>query len=334
MKRTDRDDMLPRRQHAETGLTIIELMISMALGLLIVMAATALLLSSKFAYTAQDEGTRLQETGRYALDVMTRAVRQTAYENWDRDGAPLQVHAAYSPNIVGLDAQSLKESSNGIDSPVGTSVNGSDVLALRFFGAGPGEHGDGTVLNCAGFGVPEPSSQSNAENERGWSIFYVAKGASGEPELYCKYRGKSAWKTGAIAAGVESFQVLYGIDTDGDGLPNSYANATAINALDEGLTLTGADAAAQARDRNRQTYWKRVVTVKIALLVRGAQGGGSESINAQYDLFGKEYSDANAASDPGTRIKAVDLPLSLRNRQRKLFTQTIQVRNRTAGGQT
>ncbi len=316
----------------QTGLTLVELMISLTLGLLVAMAATALLVSSKAGYAAQDDGTRIQDTGRYAIESIARAVRQAAYENWDRGEAPIVADPVFSANITGLDARSLKENSDGMISPLTTSVNGSDVLAVRFFGVGGGANGDGTILNCAGFGVGAPNSQSTADEERGWSIFYVAVDSSGEPELRCKYRGKNGWTADGIARGVESFQVLYGLDTDADGLPNQFLSAAAINDMDDALVLAGEDAAAKARDKNRKTFWKKVVVVRAALLVRGSQKVRSDALNMEYDLFGKDYSDAHATADKGARIKEAELPAAVRNRLRKVFAVTIQLRNQAAGG--
>jgi type IV pilus assembly protein PilW len=316
----------------QAGLTLVELMVSITLGMLTVLIATALLVSSKSGYLTQDDATRLQETARYALESLARAVRQTAYENWDKEEAPLVADAAISANIVGLDAHRLKDKAGGIESPMPKSINGSDVLAVRFFGIGSGANGDGTMINCAGFGVPAPESQHTVEEDRGWSIFYVAE-SSGEPELRCKYQGKGGWSSDAIARGVESFQILYGVDTDADGLSNQYVTATAIHAMDDALHLVGSDSAAKAIDKNRKTNWKKVVAVKIALLVRGSQSVRVDALTTQYDLFGKDYSDAYGAIDIGTQIKETDLPATVRNRLRKTFTLTIQLRNQTAVSQ-
>ncbi|HYD81743.1 MAG TPA: PilW family protein [Paucimonas sp.] len=320
-----------RRPRRQAGFSLVELMVSTALGLFVVLAGLALLVSSKMAYLAQDEGVRLQEAGRHALDVVARAVRQAGYEHWDEEQARLHAEPEFSPNVLGLDARSLKESSDDIEFPSPHAVNGSDVLALRFFGVGGGAHGDGSILNCAGFGVAAPESQAAAEDGRGWSIFYVAKGIGGEPELRCKYRGKKAWTSDALVAGVESFQVLYGIDLDGDGIPNGYLNADAIETLDDRLLLQGPNAVARALDRKRKTHWKKVVAVQVALLLRGAQAGGSAGAKARYDLFGLAYGEAHAGRDIGTRIQATDLPAATRDRVRKLVAQTIQLRNRSAG---
>ena len=310
--------------HRQAGLTIIELMISMTLGLLVILAVTALLLSSRSGYAAQEDGARMQETGRYALENIVRAVRQSGYENWDTAQAPTTAGSAYSANIDGLDARSLKENTSGIESALTTSVNGSDVLALRFFG-----NADGGILNCAGFSVAAPGAVDSTDG-RGWSIFYVAD-SDGEPELRCKYLGKTSWASEAIARGVESFQVQYGLDTDADGLPNRFVTATAIDALDDTLILLGPNAVARAAEKKRKTYWKKVTAIKVALLVRGSEPARVDALTTRYDLFGKDYGDAHAATDRGTRIREQDLPRAIRNRLRKVFSLTIHVRNHAAG---
>jgi type IV pilus assembly protein PilW len=305
-RRRTRNTMITSSQ---AGLTLVELMISIALGLFVVMATTALLLSTKSGYVTQDEGARVQDTGRYAMEIITRAVRQAAFENWDSAEAPIVTTAAMSANIAGLDARRLNRDSDGIASSLTDSVNGSDVLAVGFFGAGNGKQGDGTIVNCAGFGIPAATSAADADAARGWSIFYVAKATSGVPELYCKYKSKNGKPTSdAIASGVESFQVLYGVDTDQDGLPNRFLNATEINA-------SGA------------TNWKNVVVIKVALLLRGSQNSRSDAPTDKYDLFGTDYAENNASKDIGTSIKESALPQGERQRIRKMFTATIQLRN-------
>ncbi len=318
----------------QAGLTLVELMVSITLGLFVVATATALLLSTKSGYVAQEEEARIQDTGRYAIESIARAVRQAAYENWDAKEAPIVAAATISANIAGLDAASLKSTTPGIESPVTKSVNGSDVLAVRFFGAGGGSNGDGTMANCAGFGVAAAASKDSAEQDRGWSVFYVGQDATGEPELYCKYLGNSNWTSQAIARGVESFQVLYGVDIDGDGLPNRLLTARAIDALDSSLILEGGTAEEQALDKNRKTHWKKVVVVKAALLVRGTQNSIADGTTAQYDLFGSDYSDANAAIDKGVRILQSDLSKSVRNKPRRTFVSTIQLRNQSSGSKS
>lgn len=310
------------------GLTLAELMVALTLGLLITLAGSALLVLASTGYLNQSEAARLDDSGRYALDIIGRAVRQTAFVNLDSAAAPAGVGPEDSASIGGLDGYSVARAGEGIGTPVAGAVNGSDVLAVRYFGAGVGAEGDGSVLNCAGFGVPAASSEAG----RGWSIFYVGTDAGGEAELRCKYRGAASWGADAIVRGVDSFQVLYGLDTDEppDGVANAYLNARAIDALDDGLTLSGADAAARARERNRLTRWKRVVGIKLALLLHGEGGSGTGGAPARFDLFGKEYGDLHAVRDPGVRIDEAALPAAQRGRARRLVGFTIMLRNATA----
>jgi len=312
------------------GLTLVELMVSMMLSLFVILAATSLLLTSKSAYTANEDAVMIQESGRHALEIVTRALHQAGHEDWGRTGAAGITAAVGSAGIIGLDARSLKSTSPAMETPLKKNVNGSDVLGIRFHGAGTGDHGDGTMLNCAGFGVPS-GPNGGATDERGWSIFFVAEDATGEPELRCKYQGKSSWTAVAIARGIESFQVLYGVDADADGLANMYIPAAEVDKLDEGLTLTGADQAELALDKNRKSHWKKVVAVKVALLMRGAHAVRPDDAGKSYDLFGKDYGDDSGATDAGTRIEEKSLPAKSRIRIRKTFNATIQLRNQSLG---
>lgn len=305
--------------HGQAGLTLVELMISIALGLFVVLAATALLISTKSSYVTEDEEIRVQDTGRHAIELITRAVRQAAYENWDSDEAPLVTTASMTANLAGLDARRVSATSTAIASPLTDGVvNGSDVLAIRFFGAGTGAQGDGTILNCAGLGVPAATSSAEAEEARGWAIFYVARSESRIPGLYCKYKGKNGnWSAQAVASGVESFQILYGVDTDTDGLPNKFLNAAGVHDLDKGL----------GSDLTSLTHWKKVVVVKVALLLQSLENARADVPMAQYDLFGPDYSASYAKDDIGTRIQEEALSKDARKRLRKIFTATIQLRN-------
>lgn len=312
----------------QSGLTLIELMIAMALGLFVLLAATGLLLSSKAAYTVQSQMAYVHESGRYAMDILSRAVRQAGHED---HRMPITMTQEATPNVIGLDAMTLKKATAGLNgASTKGMVNGSDVLALRFFGDGADEQ-DGTILNCAGLPVAAPDASDDAESGRGWSIFFVGKDAAGEPELRCKYRTQTGWNADAIVRGVESFQVLYGIDADDDGMPDRFVNADAVDALDSRLPLNGENAVARAADLRHRTHWKKIRSIRIAILVRGTQPARDDDLSAVHELFGPEYANAHAARDRGTSVAERDIPSAERNRLRKIFEQTIQLRNDVAG---
>lgn len=310
--------MTPVRQR---GLTLVELMVAITIGLLVLLFAAAMLISANRGHAAQEEAARLDDSGRFALEAIARAVRQTAYVNWDRADAGITDDPTAPARVVGMDNRSLVKTADFISDPRPDVANGSDVLALRFAGAGAGPDGDGSMTSCAGFGVNEL--------EEGWSIFYVGRSAVGDTELRCKYRGATSWGADAIVGGVDSFQVLYGLDTDvpADGLANLFVNASVVSALDDDLTIEGANETERELDLRRKTYWKRVASIKVGLILHGEK---RVRMNAQpiiFDVFGPVYADALGSSDPGTRISESDMPGSLRERERRLFSSTIMLRN-------
>ncbi|WLI90374.1 PilW family protein [Massilia sp. R2A-15] len=281
-----------KRQH---GATLAELLVALAVGMGAMLMAAGLLVSANAAYLAQVDAVALDEGGRFALDSVARAVRQAGYVNWEQPGAGAALSAGPA-RIAGLDARSLPRATSGLDGALAEAVNGSDVLAVHFAGSGAAGGGDGSAVNCAGFGV--------GEADDGWSIFYVGRDARGEAELRCKYRGAHSWGADAIVAGVDSFQLLYGVDTDEppDGLANEYLSATAL-------------------DERGAAAWKRVASIRVALVLHAAHDANAQP--RVFDLFGSAYSDAFAGVDRGVRLAKQDLPAALRRRERKLFATTI-----------
>jgi type IV pilus assembly protein PilW len=308
--------MIGRRQH---GATIAELMVASAIGMLAMLMAAGLLASANAAYLAQVEASALDDGGRYALEIISRALRQAAFVDWERDAAGPD--GATPAHLGGLDARSLSRAPDGISDPLADAVNGSDVLAVRYAGTGTEQGGDGSAINCAGFGV--------GAQDDGWSIFYVGRSARGEAELRCKYRGKNGWGADAVISGVDSFQVLYGIDTDdpADGVANEYVSAGVVDALDGALVLTGATAAQRDRERNRRTHWKRVAGVRVALLLHGAPAARADRQAAVFDLFGGAYSDGAGSGDSGVRLDEARMPEAMQRRERRMFATTVLLRN-------
>ena len=301
------------RGRRQRGMTMAELLVAMTVGLGVLLAAGSLFVWSTRAFAAQVETAAMDEAGRYALDVMARAVRQSAFVDWERDsGGP---DAAAPARIAGLDARRLPQAGFAIDNAIAGAVHGSDVLALRYPGTGTPPGGDGTTLDCAGFSVHR--------DEEGWSIFYVARNAQGDAELRCKYRGASNWSADAVVGAVDSFQVLYGLDLDADGAPERYVNASTLTALDAGLVLLGATAAERDADLRRRTHWKKLASVRVALLLHGAPSRLEGAGSASYDLFGPEYGDLAGFADAGTRLFESALSGRAPPRQRKLFATTI-----------
>lgn len=301
-----------RQPRPARGVGLVELMVALVVGLLVTLAASAMLSVAHTDFLHHGGHARLNDGGRYALELAGQALRQAAWSDLEAGMAPAPDDEA---SVAGLDASGLDRT---VPALTGTrpAVNGSDVLAVRFSGSGGGS-GDGSVLDCAGFAV--------GEGQSAWSIFYVAEGDDGEAELRCKYRGDAGnWSADAIVRGVDSFQVLYGVDMDTprDGVPNRYLNATAIGELDAVLLLEGRSPAELAQDLRRKTHWKRVVVVRLALLLHGETGSRAGSRPMHFDLFGQPL-----PGDAGTSIDEAGLPAPLQLRARRVFESAVLLRN-------
>ena len=63
-------------------------MVALALGLLLIAGVGAVYLGSNQTYRVAQESARIQESGRYALDVIGRSLRQAGYEPVDFRAVP------------------------------------------------------------------------------------------------------------------------------------------------------------------------------------------------------------------------------------------------------
>ncbi|TWI44354.1 type IV pilus assembly protein PilW [Pseudoduganella flava] len=305
--------MMAACHRCQRGIGLVEMMVALVLGLLVTLVASAMLLVANHDFVNHGANARLNDGGRYALEAIAQALRQAAWA--DLEGT--LPAADGDAGVQGLDARTLPRMAAGTTGAQ-PLPGGSDVLAVHFTGAGT-VAGYGSVIDCAGFAV--------GTAEPGWSIFYVGTADDGETELRCKYRSQSGnWNADAIVRGVDSFQVLYGLDTSDppDGIPDRYLNATAIAALDGALVPSGATAAERAQDLRRRTHWKRVAAVRVALLLHGEAGSRTGTLPERYDLFG----GTGPPDDAGTVIDEALLAQPLRLRARRLFEQTVLLRNR------
>ena len=61
------------------GLTLVELLVAITLGAIILGGAVTLFVNNRDTYNTTNELSRLQETARYALDMMVKDIRMAGY---------------------------------------------------------------------------------------------------------------------------------------------------------------------------------------------------------------------------------------------------------------
>ena len=67
------------RRYYQRGLTLLELLVAITLGLAVITGTIQIYLSTSQTYRTQEALSRIQENGRYALEVLTREIRMATY---------------------------------------------------------------------------------------------------------------------------------------------------------------------------------------------------------------------------------------------------------------
>jgi len=310
----------PRRQG---GLTLVELMVALVIGLVVAAAAVAALLVARNGFTTVDATAQLRENARFAADLIQRMAVQAGFEDVAQRGFSVVPPADKPPAIQGYDNSILNAAnpdastngsrSSGCGGFSDTScVNGSDVLMIRFWGTSPGADvtvADGSMINCAGVGEPEGT-------DRATSIFHVVRSASGEPTLACTYRDAGVWTTMPLVPGVESFQVLYGVDNVVPGVaPSGTTDSVPDRYLRASQLVVAGDAAATLAN------WRRVRSLRIGLLFREPTGTAQDraATAVTYNVLGDGFSVS------GDTLSQLAVPADGRLRQAMVFN--IHLRN-------
>lgn len=317
----------------QAGLTLIELMVAMGLGLIVIVIAVAALQMGQQGYNTVDATTQLRDRERFAVDLLTRVVVQAGFQDFGADNLVLRSTAGNpnnspEPDIYGwnnavyatpsgLNLSQISSITNS--NRPGSSGYGSDVLVVRFQGVGktPGSLiADSSIINCAGQG--ERGSVLGDLNERAVSIFHLKQSVSGDPSLYCSYydRTTTQWVNTPLIEGVEAFQVLYG--TDGVTPGTVPSNTAPMNTVSERwlradqLTVPGSFVGTREN-------WRRVRAVRLGLVLRAPVGSAQQRVTQPFYPLGDLY---DSAADVGSFITT---PADGRLRMQTAIT--VQLRN-------
>jgi hypothetical protein len=183
-------------------------------------------------------------------------------------------------------------------------VNNSDVLRVRYYGdLLPAIGGSSSVLDCQGY----PVTASNMTVD---TLYVAQDGANNnEPTLYCFTTniGNPNAATGTalpLVSGVESLQLLYGEDTDGDGVINHYVPWDLL------ANVSNPD---------------NVLSVKVSVVVRSTR---DVALTPNRPTFNHFSSTAVAyPSIVNNDAGAVFTPAAADRRLRQIFSTEVAIRN-------
>jgi type IV pilus assembly protein PilW len=178
-----------RHSHYEAGLTLVEIMIALTLGLLVLLAIGSVYIGSRQTYRVQEDNARIQEAGRYALEVIGRSIRQAGADSEMNYALNSQVTSCSPPTctpIIGVN--------NASPTP--------DSFTVQFYAGREEDTGAGWVTrNCTGGNVNAipPAIVTNAFTVSGTDLRCSGNAVVPQP----------------LIADVEDMQVIYGVDSSG-----------------------------------------------------------------------------------------------------------------------
>lgn len=287
------------------GVSLVELMVALVIGLLLMAGALTVYMQSRNTHRTTETTARLQEVGRYALDILEPDVRLAGYWGMNNRAGSLTTSltdadiadecttnwlAATSTYIDGRDA------SYGLSCAAKDFSSISDTLIVRRARATislpdaakiqiQSNRTQATIFKAAtipsGFGAsPRSETRDLVTN-----VYYVSKSpTTGAVGLRRQTLRGAAMVDEEVIPGVEDLQVQFGVDRTGDGMADQYVNPGQVGA-------------------------GRVVSARIWLLVRAEEFEVGYTNNTTYQYANASY----AAFNDGFR--------------RILVSKTIQIRN-------
>lgn len=192
----------------ERGLSLVELMVAMVLGLLITAAVLQLFLTNRQTFNLQQGLASIQEQGRFAVDFFSREMMSAGYGNVS---SPFAITQA-----VGDD-----EGNN-----LGKSEDGDRYDSVRLLLAS-GPNDESLATRCSGAEIPE--------NTSAWKHYSVEVNDDGNGVLRCQ---DDNGNINVLIDNVEAFQVLYGVAPNQDeSIAATYKPASSVVASDKIVSI-------------------------------------------------------------------------------------------------
>jgi prepilin-type N-terminal cleavage/methylation domain-containing protein len=308
---------------ASRGMTLIELMVAMVIGLFLTWGAIEVYVQSKGNYRAAEVMARLQENARFALDTLEPDLRLAGLWGRHREASLVAPATGIAVRCGAADvtdwaldtdaAIAASDDAYDLDCPAHSEPReDSDVLVVRHAGdritapqAGQVQvHSDLALARLFDDGVVPAGLGPDAETRDLVVHAYYVDNASSFSGAIPSLRRQTLVRGALIEdqemiTGVENLQVQFGIDTNGDGSVERY--------VDPGSPALGGGA--------------RVIAVRVWMLVRSEEPPGQ---GFQDD---REYQPLDLELDPitpGTGLYPAQF-------QRVEVTKTILLRNQAGG---
>jgi type IV pilus assembly protein PilW len=300
----------------QRGLSLVELMISITIGLILIAGVAQIFMSGRQSFNTQSGMGSLQENGRFALRFLQKGLELSGFPRTTgpaggnppvapfvtdtADADPALANVVVSSTTITADSGGTASDSIMIRYNSDPSVPDSDLDCL----------GNRSTVLASGSCTTGTNSGDAATNQAGscsWSVvnsFFVE-----DNQLMCDGNGGttgSATPKQPIVSGVENMQILYGEDTDGD----EFASANVF------------------RTASAIANWANVTAIRIALLVNSSSGASAIPTDAiRETIDDTEYAILEQTTTPADDTSTPNV--DERRLGRRVFVITIELRNRT-----
>ncbi len=318
-----------RSGRKQTGFTLIELMISITIGLGILAALVGVLAANSSNSRSNERTTELMSNGRYALNSMKQELRQAGFRayTWAEPSTPAALGTLTNECLeAGATAGSFmanlrqgiwgSNNSNPFSAtciPDASFVDDNDVLVVRRVAPIPATSlSAGTLYFSSSYqqgqifrGTTAPTFSGSPTPLANFPlqiyVYYISPfsvSATENPLVPALYRvalqSDGSMARELVASGIEHFQVQYG-----------QVSTTVPPTTQFVDTLTGSSSA------GTETAWDNVNAVRIWLLARNETAEPGYSNTNSYAMGDRTYNYANTPD----------------NFRRQVFTTVVQLRN-------
>lgn len=321
----------------QLGITLIELMVAMVIGLILTAGVIQIFVGSQQTYRFQESLSRVQESGRYAAEAISRDLRGSDFRGCaganpgnvtDLVGDGDSDFLAGAGAIVGFQhdggwgdlAAAVTAEDPATDSDIvrlqSTAGGSTDVSEKQSKGANLGvedasgfSQGDIVMAtNCTDAVIFQIKNNPGGGGGTGKDTLTVA----GEPAFYDTYNPTSVVKATVRYYFVAESEVgtepaLYRMDSGED--PEEMVRGVERMVAFFGEDTTGDERVDTYSRANGVSDWESVLSARVSLLVRGSEDNVTDE-------------SQTVSFPPGTDFTPGD------RRLRQVFTTTIAIRNR------
>lgn len=346
----------PVMRRAE-GFTLVELMVALAISLLLLTGVVAIFSTSRVSYESTDQLSRIQETGRFALDLMSRHIRASGFSGCSRQPNYISsvVNSATSVqwNFLGGPVQGFDADGSSWTPALGTAVPnipatdpggvtpGSDVLVVR----GPRLGARPALVTTAMAGATDPLTVNSVTDFKEGGEVVMAYSCEGQSIFFAVPSGNT---------------LTHGV---GGGTPGNEFNTTnfpfrenaEVVPVETVVYYVGRSSGGEGVPADTSSLWRRAALGNPEELVQGVEQMQVEyGIDTTMDRIVDDYVDASAVTN-WDQVVALRIALLVRSvqeygndrdtraytllnndpvaaandrRQREVFTTTVSIRNR------